>query len=302
MALSFTSDARPPSNTQLLPNRFLRPAFGELYGFDADADSGVTIDGALTTELSEPLTAENGDILQFEPASGASPAFNNTYSVSFDGTDDKMQAGDSTTIASASVFTISAWARFHGTGQNFLASGTANQDRIYMELVNTKVAVVVKNGSGGAARWTTSLSANTWYHIACTVDSGTSKLFVNGVYRATASVATLSATAGDDLSIGTDNGNGMSAFAFDGDVDEVSLFSSALSDGGGLSIGDTAGGDIATLYNSGLPADISSLSPTSWWRMGDNNSGSGTTITDQGSEGNDGTLVNGPTFSTTVPS
>ena len=68
MALSFTSDARPPSNTQLLPNRFLRPAFGELYGFDADADSGVTIDGALTTELSEPLTAENGDILVFEPA------------------------------------------------------------------------------------------------------------------------------------------------------------------------------------------------------------------------------------------
>lgn len=68
MGLSFTSDARPPSNTQLLPNRFLRPAFGELYGFDADADSGVTIDGALTTELTEPLTAENGDILQFEPA------------------------------------------------------------------------------------------------------------------------------------------------------------------------------------------------------------------------------------------
>ncbi len=259
------------------------------------------IDGALTTELSEPLTAENGDILVFEPE-GGTPLFNNIYSVSFDGSDDKMQAGDSTTIASASVFTISAWARFHYGGFTFLASGTANQDRIYMELYSTKVGVVVKNGPGGAARWTTSLSPNTWYHIACTVDSGTSKLFVNGVYRATASVATLSATAGDDLSIGTDNGNGMSAFSFDGDVDEVSLFSSALSDGGGLSIGDTAGGDIATLYNSGVPADISSLSPTSWWRMGDNNSGSGTTITDQGSEGNDGTLVNGPTFSTNVPS
>ena len=40
MGLTFTSDARPPSNTQLLPNRFIRPAFGELYGFDADADSG----------------------------------------------------------------------------------------------------------------------------------------------------------------------------------------------------------------------------------------------------------------------
>ena len=236
-------------------------------------------------------------------ASPTSPAaFNNTYSVAFDGTDDKMQAGDSSTIASASVFTISAWARFHGTGQIFLASGTANQDRIYMELNNTEVGVVVKNGAGGAARWTTSLSANTWYHIACTVDSGTSKLFVNGVYRATnTSIATLSATAGDDLSIGTDNGNGMTSWAFDGDVDEVAIFNTALSDGGGLSIGDTAGGDIATLYNSGVPGDLSSFNPTSWWRMGDNDGGTGTTITDQGSEGNDGTLVNGPTFSTDVP-
>ena len=38
---------------------------------------GTAIDGALTTELSEPLTAENGDILVFEPASGAAPAFSN---------------------------------------------------------------------------------------------------------------------------------------------------------------------------------------------------------------------------------
>lgn len=68
MGITFTSDARPPSNVTLLPNGSIRPAFGELYGFDADADSGVTIDGAITTELSEPLTTENGDILQFEPA------------------------------------------------------------------------------------------------------------------------------------------------------------------------------------------------------------------------------------------
>jgi len=69
MGLTFTSDARPPSNTQLLPNRFLRPAFGELYGFDADADSGgvtPSIDGALTTELAEPLTTELGDFLAFD--------------------------------------------------------------------------------------------------------------------------------------------------------------------------------------------------------------------------------------------
>ena len=74
-------------------------------------------------------------------------------------------------------------------------------------------------------------------------------------------------------------------------IDEVSFFNSALS-----------ASNVADIYNSGVPNDISSLSPVGWWRMGDNNSGSGTTITDQGSGGNDGTLTNGPTFSTTVPS
>ena len=60
--------------------------------------------------------------------------------------------------------------------------------------------------------------------------------------------------------------------------------------------------NISSIYNSGVPNDISSLSPLHWWRMGDNNSGTGTTITDQGSGSNDGTLTNGPTFSSDVPS
>ena len=63
---------------------------------------------------------------------------------------------------------------------------------------------------------------------------------------------------------------------------------------------------ISNIYNSGVPNDLGTdglnLSPLGWWRMGDNDGGTGTTITDQGSGGNDGTLEGGPTFSTTVPS
>ncbi len=84
-------------------------------------------------------------------------------------------------------------------------------------------------------------------------------------------------------------------------MDEVAIIGSALSDGG-VSTGQTAGGDIATLYNSGVPGNLSSFNPIGWWRMGDDDGGTGTTITDQGSGGNDGTLINGPTFSTDVPS
>ena len=75
-----------------------------------------------------------------------------------------------------------------------------------------------------------------------------------------------------------------------GKMDEIALFNSELSSS-----------DVTSIYNSGGPDDLASLSPVGWWRMGDNNSGSGTTITDQGSGGNDGTLNNGPTFSTDVP-
>jgi hypothetical protein len=62
MSLIFTT-LEKPSNITPLPGNFIRPAFEELYGFDADV-----IDGAITTELSEPLTTELNEILLFEPA------------------------------------------------------------------------------------------------------------------------------------------------------------------------------------------------------------------------------------------
>ena len=78
---------------------------------------------------------------------------------------------------------------------------------------------------------------------------------------------------------------------FDGEIDEFAVFSSVLS-----------ASQIENIYNSGTPDDLSSLSPLGWWRMGDNDGGSGTTITDQGSGGNNGTLTNGATIVSEVPS
>jgi len=63
---------------------------------------------------------------------------------------------------------------------------------------------------------------------------------------------------------------------FRGKLDEVSIWSKALSDA-----------DVSDLYNSGTPTDISlSASLLSWWRMGDNDGGTGTTVTDVQGVGN----------------
>ena len=84
---------------------------------------------------------------------------------------------------------------------------------------------------------------------------------------------------------------GKGAFTNEGKVDEAAYWNRGLS-----------ASDITAIYNSGVPTDLSSYSPVGWWRCGDNDGGTGTTVTDQGSGGNDMSVNNGATFSTSVPS
>ena len=65
MSLTFTV-LEKPSNIIPLPSNIIRPAFEEIYGFDAPQEE--VIDGAIFTEASEPLTTELNEILLFELA------------------------------------------------------------------------------------------------------------------------------------------------------------------------------------------------------------------------------------------
>jgi hypothetical protein len=122
----------------------------------------------------------------------------------------------------------------------------------------------------------------------------TSKLYLDGVYKSivTNEASTTNFQAGIRFYIGRGFATGYGSPL----VDEFSIFTTTLSDGGGLSTGDTAGGDIASIYNSGVPNNLGTdglnLSPLHWWRMGENDGGSGATITDQGNGGKNGTLNN----------
>ncbi len=65
MSLIFTDQLDKPSEITTIPNQLLGPVFGALHGFDTPQTP--VIDGALLTELSEPLVTEADDILLFEP-------------------------------------------------------------------------------------------------------------------------------------------------------------------------------------------------------------------------------------------
>ena len=108
------------------------------------------------------------------------------------------------------------------------------------------------------------------------------KLYIDGgtPFTATASSIGIRSTSSVEATIGATSGGG--ALRLEGTVDEVAVWDSAI--------------NISDVWNgSGVPFDISSSNPLSWWRMGDkatysNPGGLGNwTLTDQGSGGNDGT-------------
>jgi len=228
-----------------------------------------------------------------QPAGG----FSNQYSVSFDGTNDYMDLTSAASLLnSKSIVTISFWYYAEGFGIPVGARGPGSTNQIsFFSYDANNFYFVCRNGSGGNVVSATNPSLNQWVHCVGVKNgtSGTLYLTPNstGVTdKQTATVtATLSATVGNYFNVAKDSALNQ---YFDGKVDELAVWNSALSDA-----------DVATLYNGGSPNDISSFNPVGWWRMGDNDGGTGTTITNQGSVSSiDGTLTNGPTFSSNVPS
>ena len=237
-------------------------------------------------------------------------SFSNTYSVNFDGTNDRMDVGSGLSLSGSS--TVSLWFRRTGSVSGYGGSLIATTP-IYRSGFENTFAISLKNGTdvtlesydNQSGSYTNPVAAsvvstNTWHHIALVLTSTDASTSSGQFYLDGSTIGSAISLSGRTLE-GLNQGFTVASYQhvyptgynyfFPGQVDEVSVFDSALSSS-----------NITSIYNSGTPNDISSLSPVGWWRMGDDDGGTGTTITDQGSGGNDGTLVNGPTFSTTVPS
>lgn len=241
-------------------------------------------------------------------------AFTNEYSVDFDGVDDYIACveGGSDVNPDLSIYALSCWFKADSLGSNPMIVNGFGKDgysaNVYGGIgVYTNGDLFWNDGEAGSTFGSGLISAGTWYNYLInyvatgyTDLDGTSsndgkgyRVYINGVRKD----KTLTSTTWDfnlmtttpKFKVGREGERAV--YPLNGLVDEVAIFGSSLSDSA-----------IAGIYNGGTPTGLTDYSPTLWWRMGDNNGGTGTTITDQGSGGNDGTLRNGPTFSTTVPS
>ena len=240
-------------------------------------------------------------------------AFQNQYSVSLDGTNDYIDAGSSP--GSLTIEGLSIWFRpdvaYNTSGTTSYLLGFGGSDigialggNWFGPVTDELITVVNTNHLWSYAGSGLSISANTWHHLGIRWESSSSStnsgnagydIYLDGTKVGNA-FGTYSSGSGSQiatqrLTVGARNRNGAIGSNYNGLVDEFGIFTSAVSEA-----------DLLAMYNSGSPIDLTSYSPGLWWRMGDNDGGTGTTITDQGSGGNNGTLTNGPTFSTTVPS
>ena len=206
----------------------------------------------------------------------------NNSSMSFDGNDYVFFANNSSLNFAQADFTIHAWINPNNITQNarIIAKGETSSAGCYqMNIANDKLRISFHNTDFFSN--SNVIQSNTWQLITVKRTAGIVKGYVDGVEVISGSNY-LNLSSSQILAIGYEPG--YSSY-FDGYIDNVSIWNYAFDDN--------------EIYNY-----INSCSPTGnetglvgYWNFEE---GSGNTVFDQTSNGNNG-IINGATYDTNVP-
>jgi hypothetical protein len=211
------------------------------------------------------------------PEIPAGSSFSNTYSFNFDGVDENIKVADASDGPLYDIgtgdFTVSIWAADDDTTSGYrqmLFNWSTNGLQV-LRWNNGKFATYIGDSSHHISTYDIP-DDGSWHHYFVTRNSGACNMYVDGTSVITEFTETGTMATGVTSHIGSRNNL---ANAWNGNIDEVAIWTSDQTS------------NLSTIYNSGIPGDLSSLSPINWWRMGDEASWDGTdwTLTDQGSGG-----------------
>lgn len=231
--------------------------------------------------------------------------FANTYSLSLDeSVDQYAEVGNVTSLNGKTTASWSFWMK-RSDATHFetpLSQHGAGTDRqFYFYLVgNNRIDFYINNTiMFKDTSLTVTFANNTWYHIVLTYDGSLSpnlakcNLYINGVKETNTqgSNTTSINSSTTNFNIGRRQSSA-SAYDryFDGNLDEISLFDKELSQT-----------EVTAIFNGGTPTDLTGHDGlTDWWRMGDDNGGTGTTLT-AAVGGVNGALYNSASYEANVP-
>ena len=218
------------------------------------------------------------------------------YVFNFDGNSNQFIAVPlSSDLSLANVdFTISFWINPTATNRSMIMENYYNVNTFSpgWGVFNDNGFLEFLQGSGTFLNTSVSIPNNVWTHLVLVgnknVSPNTLKVYKNGDLENTFSSSLVTGTTTGPLHIGAERG----AFVNKGELSNIAIWS-------GTALIDT---QVTTLYNNGTPNNISSLSPTSWWKLNAQDTFDGTdwTIKDYAGS-NDGTS-NGMTSANLIQS
>ena len=229
------------------------------------------------------------------PEIPAGSSFPNTFSLSFDGTDD-IASGSLSDSSIHGSKTLSFWIKVTDMSQNQTVAqfqGSRSGDNFNIRIKSNRLDI----GARGAeihGKTTGTVDLSDWTHILAikntTFSQGTvQRVYVNGVEISPSNV-TVNSGESNKVIIGKIGNIGYYGNTFGGQIDEIAIFDTELS------------GSVSTIYNGGVPGDLTDLNPLLWYRCGDIVNASGSNVPSQGSNADgDLVLLNGASFSTSVP-
>ena len=218
-------------------------------------------------------------------------SWSNSYSIDFDGTNDYMTADGIFNDISISVGTVSLWAKIDTSANNdmLFKFDVDKSNQVAIAYITSTTSMRFQYKAGGTNKsfdHSVSVEADgNWLHYVITWDTSADQMkgYIDGsqVDSTQTGLGTWSGTI-NAFRIGANSIANNSYL--NGRIDQVAIFTSVVS--------------ASTLYNSGTPYDLSSISNlVGYWEM---NEGTGTSIADSSGTGNTGTLVNGAAFASDV--
>ena len=193
------------------------------------------------------------------------------YTLSLDKANSNFfNCGSDTSLQATTALTISAWVRYSDTATTNRFGIVSRQDsslNASYELVlendgqNSRSLIFRSTGSGSLSS-TGIVQRSVWTHVAVTLDSAGTTIYIGGVPAGASSAITLSSFPNCNFLIA--NSTYSNSF-FPGSLSNIAVWNNTA-------LSPT---EILELQNQGLPGNLHNFSgtaPTSWWQMGTNSS------------------------------
>jgi len=152
----------------------------------------------------------------------------------FDGNNDFVNCGNDPSLDITDKITITGWVNATSFGTYILAKrdGVNNQYALFVSGSGSVILYTFGSSDSEIATADNAITLDNWYHIAAVYDgsTGSGEIYINGVPKATDTVADPITTAISDVFIGAKgDGSGGISYLWKGSIDEVRLYNRALS-------------------------------------------------------------------------